>query len=235
MMTRRVWTMGTLAWLGVAQATAAQAANPFVRWAELEIDAGQAAAFDTVARENANATWTEPGVIAFHFAAEKSNPNSVRVLEIYRDEAAYRAHVQTPHFKRFAQVAQGALLARRVHDTEPIVLGAKSISSSPTPHVRVAELDIAPKQLASYKAAVIEEINASIKLEPGVLAIYALSLKDAPHRLRFFEIYADEAAYRKHIASPHFKQYVETTSAMITSRKVFEMANAALGPRPVGR
>ena len=231
MLTRRVWTMGTLAWLGVTQAAVAQPASPFVRWAELEVDPAQAAAFDTVARENASATLTEPGVIAFHVAAEKSNVNSLRVLEIYQDEAAYRAHVQTPHFKRFSQVAQGALLARRVHDTVPIVLGAKSISSSPTPHVRVAELDIAPKQLAGYKAAVIEEINASIQLEPGVLAIYALSLKDAPHRLRFFEIYADVAAYRQHIASPHFKHYVETTSAMITSRKVFEMVRPALGAK----
>ena len=88
--------------------------------------------------------------------------------------------------------------------------------------VRVAELEIDPAQLEGYKAAVREEIETSVRVEPGVLAIYAVAEKDNPSKLRFFEMYADEAAYRAHIDSPHFKKYVETTKPMITSRKLID-------------
>jgi quinol monooxygenase YgiN len=210
-------------------AAAQQKPGPYVRWAELEIDPGKAAGFDEVARDNAAGTLREPGIVAFHTAAEKGNPNHLRVLEIYQDEAAYRDHLQSPHFQRFAQVAGDALLARRLHDVIPIALGAKPLPASAVPHVRVAELDIAPDQLAAYTTAVTEEIEDSIRLESGVVAIYSMSLRETPHRLRFFEIYADEAAYQQHIVSPHFKKYVEITKSMITSRKLFEMASPSLG------
>ena len=48
--------------------------------------------------------------------------------------------------------------------------------------VRIAELGIDLDQLTAYKAALKEEIAASIRLEPGVLALYAVSVKDHPIR-----------------------------------------------------
>jgi quinol monooxygenase YgiN len=88
--------------------------------------------------------------------------------------------------------------------------------------VRIAELEIDPAQLESYKTAVKEEMDDAVRLEPGVLAIYAVAEKEDPARLRFFEIYANEAAYRAHLESPHFKKYVQTTKPMIRSRKLIE-------------
>lgn len=71
--------------------------------------------------------------------------------------------------------------------------------------VRIAELVIDPAQLDAYTAAVKEEMENAIRLEPGVLAIYSVAEKDKPNSLRFFEIYTSEAAYRSHIESSHFK------------------------------
>ena len=65
------------------------------------------------------------------------------------------------------------------------------------PFVRIAELEIDPVQLESYKAAVKEEIETSIRVEPGVLAIYSVALKENPSQLRFFEIYKDEPRIRR--------------------------------------
>jgi quinol monooxygenase YgiN len=90
------------------------------------------------------------------------------------------------------------------------------------PHIRIAELEINPVQLDAYKAAVKAEMEASVRVEPGVLAIYAVAEKDSPTKLRFFEVYADEAAYNSHRESAHFKKYVETTKNMIKSRKLIE-------------
>ena len=91
-----------------------------------------------------------------------------------------------------------------------------------TPFVRMAELQIDPAQLQNYHAAVKEEMEISVRTEPGVLAIYAVAEKENPTRLKFFEMYADEAAYNAHIQSPHFKKYVEITKKMITSRKLID-------------
>jgi quinol monooxygenase YgiN len=90
------------------------------------------------------------------------------------------------------------------------------------PFIRVAELQIDPAQLQSYEAAVKEEIQTSVREEAGVLAIYAVAEKDDPAKLRFFEMYTDEAAYRAHIGSPHFRKYVDTTKDMITSRRLID-------------
>ena len=99
------------------------------------------------------------------------------------------------------------------------------------PLVRIAELEIDPAQLERYKAAVTEEIETSIRVEPGVLAIYSVALKDNPAHLRFFEIYADENAYKRHLESPHFKKYVDITKSMITSRRLLETVPIALGSK----
>jgi len=97
--------------------------------------------------------------------------------------------------------------------------------------VRIAELEIDPAQLESYEAAVKEEMEAAVRLEPGVLAIYAVAEKDHPTRLRFFEIYASEGAYRSHIDSPHFKKYAAVTQPMIRSRRLIETVPVLLSAK----
>jgi len=100
--------------------------------------------------------------------------------------------------------------------------GSVVAGEAPVPVVRIAELEIDPAQLEKYKAAVKEEMETSVRVEPGVLAIYSVALREDASKLRFFEIYADEAAYLAHIASPHFRKYVEITKDMIRSRKLIE-------------
>jgi quinol monooxygenase YgiN len=99
------------------------------------------------------------------------------------------------------------------------------------PVVRIAELEIDPAQLDAYKAAVKEEMEASVRVEPGVLAIYAVAEKGNPTKLRFFEMYADEAAYNSHLESPHFKKYVATTKDMIKSRNLIETVPVQLSDK----
>jgi quinol monooxygenase YgiN len=114
-----------------------------------------------------------------------------------------------------------------------LAAGAVQAESARAPLVRIAELEIHPGQLDRYKAAVREEIETSVRIEPGVLAIYSVAEKDNPARLRFFEIYADEAAYQSHIASAHFRKYVEITRDMIISRKLIETEPVQLSAKPM--
>ncbi|MCV4343146.1 putative quinol monooxygenase [Pseudomonas capsici] len=92
----------------------------------------------------------------------------------------------------------------------------------PSVVVRVAQLEIDPQQLERYSQIVKEEMDISARDEPGVIAIYSVAEKEQPNKLHFFEIYADEQAYKTHIASAHFRHYVEETRTMIVSRKLIE-------------
>jgi quinol monooxygenase YgiN len=92
----------------------------------------------------------------------------------------------------------------------------------PEPFVRVADIEVDPEQREAFVSAVTEEMDESIRVEPGVLALYAVAEKGSPSRLRFFEIYADEAAYNAHLESLHFRKYRMATEPMIRSRTLIE-------------
>ena len=99
------------------------------------------------------------------------------------------------------------------------------------PVVRLAELEIDPAQLERYLAFLREEIETSIRVEPGVLTLYAVRLKTDPTRVRLFEMYADSSAYQAHIASPHFRKYKVGTEAMVKSLVLHETDPFLLGTK----
>jgi quinol monooxygenase YgiN len=98
--------------------------------------------------------------------------------------------------------------------------------------VRIAELDIDPAMLDEYKTLLAEEIHASVGIEPGVLFLYGVSVKDAPTRIRVFECYASRAAYEFHLTTPHFLKYKTLTQAMVKSLTLIEMDPIALAAKP---
>lgn len=88
--------------------------------------------------------------------------------------------------------------------------------------VRLAKLVIDSTQLESYKAALKEEIEASVRLEPGVLTLYAVAEKDNPTHITILEIYADTSAYKAHLQTPHFIKYKTGTKEMVKSLELAE-------------
>ena len=83
--------------------------------------------------------------------------------------------------------------------------------------VRLAKLVVDSTQLENYKAALKEEVETSVRLEPGVLTLYAVSEKDKPTHITILEIYADTVAYKAHLQTPHFINYKTGTKNMIKS------------------
>jgi quinol monooxygenase YgiN len=98
-------------------------------------------------------------------------------------------------------------------------------------YVRIAEIDIDPAQLEAYETAIREQVEAAIGVEPGVLALYAVSDKDDPTHITVFEIYADVAAYQAHLETVHFKKYKAATQGMVTSLRLRETAPVVLGAK----
>jgi quinol monooxygenase YgiN len=99
------------------------------------------------------------------------------------------------------------------------------------PIVRIAELEIDPVQVEAYKLALKEEIETSIRVEPGVLTLYAVSVKEHPEQIRLFETYRDVAAYESHLQSPHFKTYKDRTRQMVKQLRLIETEPILLGSK----
>ena len=121
-----------------------------------------------------------------------------------------------------------------------LLFGATMIESLSAPavaqdtkeaYVRVAEIELDPAQLNAYSAAVKEQIEAAVRLEPGVLALYSVADKENPAHVFVFEIYTDIDAYKAHLETDHFKKYKVTTLHMVKSLKLREMVPILLGAK----
>jgi len=88
--------------------------------------------------------------------------------------------------------------------------------------VRLAKLVIDSAQLDNYNALLKEEIEASVRIEPGVLTLYAIAEKNDPTHITILEIYADTIAYKAHLLTPHFIKYKTGTTNMVKSLELVE-------------
>src|SRR5580765_441092 len=91
-----------------------------------------------------------------------------------------------------------------------------------TQMVRLAKLVIDSIQLEKYKASLKEEIEASVRLEPGVLTLYAVVEKNNPTHITILEIYADTVSYKAHLQTSHFIKYKNGTKDMVKSLELVE-------------
>jgi quinol monooxygenase YgiN len=98
-----------------------------------------------------------------------------------------------------------------------------TIAQDKTQVVRLAKLVIDPAQLENYKALLKEGVEASVKREPGVLTLYAVSEKENPTHFTILEIYANDAAYKSHIQTPHFLKYKNGTKDMVKSLELVDV------------
>ena len=98
---------------------------------------------------------------------------------------------------------------------------AKPVAASQL--VRLSKITVDPTRLDAYNAFLKEEIEASMRLEPGVLTLYATAEKDALHRVTILEIYADRAAYESRLQTPHFQKYKQGTLEMVQQLELVDV------------
>ena len=110
-----------------------------------------------------------------------------------------------------------------------MLLFSATVANAQTMMVRISEIEILPEYLTEYNAILKEEAAASVEKEKGVVAIFPMSIKKEPNQIRIVEIYADSAAYRAHLKTPHFQHYKTATLKMVKDLKLIDMD--ALDPK----
>jgi len=94
-----------------------------VRIAELVIAEEYLAAYRALLAEEIDASLAaEPGVLSLQAVHLQDAPTQVRLLEVYADEAAYLAHLQSPHFLTYKEATAHMVRDLRLLPVTPIRL-----------------------------------------------------------------------------------------------------------------
>jgi quinol monooxygenase YgiN len=100
--------------LSAERASADAIQGQFVLVVELEIDSSQLEPFKAAIKENGEtAVRVEAGCRGFSAVFEKDNPTRVRLFEIYENADAFKAHLETPHFKKYAEITKDMVKSRK--------------------------------------------------------------------------------------------------------------------------
>ena len=94
--------------------------------------------------------------------------------------------------------------------------------------VRIAEIEVNEGYLEEYLAAAHNVGTKSVEIEPGVICIFPMQVKDSTNTIRILEIYRNEEAYQAHLQTPHFLEYKQGTLHMVKSLQL--VATEPLAP-----
>lgn len=98
-----------------------------------------------------------------------------------------------------------------------------SVGAEEAQMTRLSKITVNAEHLPAYRAALAEEVRASMELEPGVLLLYAVFEKEDPTRLTILEIYASRQADGQHLKSAHFLKYKNGTLHMVKSLELVDV------------
>ncbi len=97
-----------------------------VRLSRVTVDPAQLSEYLTFATEcGEHSMAEEPGVLMMYSMADKKQPNLITILEIYVDQPAYDAHIQTSHFLKYKRGTLQMVQKLELLDQIPLIPNMK--------------------------------------------------------------------------------------------------------------
>lgn len=119
-------------------------------------------------------------------------------------------------FPSYSYIATGEIIGKCLKlDQQPGICAKERMAADGI--VRLSKIEVYPEHLEEYRKYAAEVGETSLRTEPGVLSMYAVSEKDNPCMVTILETYASRKAYETHIASAHFQKYKQATLHMVKS------------------
>ena len=119
-------------------------------------------------------------------------------------------------FTTYSYIATGEVIGKCLNlDKAPSICAKEPMTADGI--VRLSKIEVYPQYLDEYMKYAAEVGEASLRTEPGVLTMYAVSEKENPCMVTILETYASREAYEKHIDSEHFRKYKQGTLHMVKS------------------
>lgn len=108
------------------QTAMAQQTKQMVRLAKIKVDTAQLTAYNAALKlQMTTAIAQEPGVLTYYAVADKKDPSSITILEIYADTTSYQHHITTPHFKAYKEAVKNMVLSLELVDVSLIGAAVK--------------------------------------------------------------------------------------------------------------
>lgn len=119
-------------------------------------------------------------------------------------------------FPTYSYIATGEVIGKCLHlDEAPKMCAKQTMQADGV--IRLSKIEVDPQYLDEYMKYAKEVGEVSLRTEPGVLTMYAVSDKENPCLITILETYASQEAYQQHIASAHFQKYKQGTLHMVRS------------------
>jgi len=93
-----------------------------MRIAKITVDSSQLEPYMAALKEQMKAALKleKKGVLAYSAVYDKNNPTHITILETYASVAAYKAHIQTNHFKKYKATVENMVKSLELTDVIPI-------------------------------------------------------------------------------------------------------------------
>jgi (4S)-4-hydroxy-5-phosphonooxypentane-2,3-dione isomerase len=104
----------------------ARAESLYINAVDIDVVPGQIENYLAALKENgAAAVQGEPGCREFNITVSQKDPNHVFIFEVYDSAAAFDAHRQTDHFKKYAASTKDLVAKREVHPLSSVAMNLK--------------------------------------------------------------------------------------------------------------
>jgi alkylhydroperoxidase/carboxymuconolactone decarboxylase family protein YurZ/quercetin dioxygenase-like cupin family protein/quinol monooxygenase YgiN len=99
----------------------------YMRIAKIVVDSTQLENYKKALKEQMkSALQLEKGVLAYSAVHDKNNPAHITILETYSSMAAYEAHIQTGHFKKYKNTVACMVKSLELIDVVPVAIEVKT-------------------------------------------------------------------------------------------------------------
>ena len=171
--------------------------------------------FADVARQTIAASVdNEVGTLAMYALHRSDIPRQAYMVELYENEVAYRKHLDAEPYKAFVARSPDIIVRKNKITLQPQFFGEKHLIWNERTINNLVIVEVKPEFDTEFKNIVLPEMAESLKVEKGVLAMYAATDSRTTNRWYFYEIYASEEAYQLHRQTPYFLDYLRQTAHM---------------------
>ncbi|WP_281829293.1 MULTISPECIES: putative quinol monooxygenase [Lactobacillus] len=184
-----------------------------------------------------NSIPAEEGTLLLASGHEDAEGEDNYIVELYRNPKAYEIHSMANYFDHYDKTISNMATSKKVYD-----LNGEWITTKPKEAldayadkfvIRVVKVEIADGKHDEFAATVKKEMRCAIAQEPGVEILMAGSNKENENEWLFFEVYANDEAYDKHVKSKWFVDYIKGSEDIVKDKQIHELTRdvmAVQGP-----
>jgi quinol monooxygenase YgiN len=200
-----------LATLAPLAATAASAQDdPSIHMVTyVEVAPAARAHATSLLRQLANASRKDAGVIRFEILQRTSPSREFVILESWKDQQAFDAHVATAHHKQFrAQIAPHLIAPLDDRLSLPTLIGPSQSVRGGAVYV-VTHVDV-PGPVRDKGLAALTELSGPSRKDAGNLRFDVVHQKNRTNHFTVVEVWKDQRSNDAHELAPHTRAFRNT-------------------------